>query len=170
MKKAIYAGSFDPPTNGHLWMIEQASQLFDTLIVAIGENYEKNYTFRTNERLYLLKEITKKFNNVEIVSFNNEFLVNYANKVNASYIIRGIRNSNDYEFEKTMRYINSDLNNQISTIFLIPPRNYAEVSSSMIKGLIGSNGWEEIVAKYTPNIVLQYLKSYYKKRLETKSD
>lgn len=112
MKKAIYAGSFDPPTNGHLWMIEQSSKLFDQLIVAIGDNYEKNYTFSTNERLYLLKEITKPFKNVEIVNFHNEFLVNYANKVNASHIIRGIRNSNDYEFEKTMRYINSDLKSE----------------------------------------------------------
>ena len=168
MKKAIYAGSFDPPTNGHIWMIEQASKLFDHLIVAIGDNYEKNYTFSTVERLYLLKEITKPFKNVEIVNFHNEFLVNYAHTVNASHIIRGIRNSNDYEFEKTMRYINSDLNNKISTIFLIPPRNYVEVSSSMIKGLIGSNGWEEIVAKYAPNIVLQHLKSYHEKKIGNK--
>jgi pantetheine-phosphate adenylyltransferase len=168
IKKAIYAGSFDPPTNGHLWIIEEASKLFDKLVVAIGDNPEKKYTFNLNERLDLLKELTKRFTNVEVANFSNEFLVNYASRINANYIIRGIRNSNDYEYEKTMRYINSDLNQQISTIFLMPPRNHVEVSSSMVKGLVGSEGWEEVVIKYTPNVVVKYLKYYYEIRIGTK--
>jgi pantetheine-phosphate adenylyltransferase len=157
MRKAVYAGSFDPVTNGHLWIIKEAAKLFDSLIVAIGENFEKSYTFSLEDRLDLLKRSTVGLNNIEISYFNNEFLVNYAKSQNACYIIRGIRNSNDYEYERSMRYINSDLNKEISTIFLFPPRDYAEVSSNMVKGLVGSNGWEEIVRNYVPEAVFNKL-------------
>ncbi len=161
MKTAVYAGSFDPVTNGHLWVIKQASHLFDNLVVAIGENYEKRYTFSLEERMELLKMVTEPFSNIRIAHFENEFLVDYARKINASYIVRGIRNSADYEYEKTMRYINSDLAQEINTIFLMPPRDYAEVSSSMIRGLIGPKGWEAVVNKYLPQPVFDKVLDWY---------
>jgi pantetheine-phosphate adenylyltransferase len=162
-RKAVYAGSFDPVTNGHLWMIAEAASLFEEVVVAIGENFEKKYTFSVGDRLDFLNEITAKFKNITVTHFKNEFLVSYAKRINAGYIIRGIRNATDYEYEKSMRYINSDLNLEVKTIFLLPPRNYAEVSSSMVKGLVGSDGWEDIVKKYVPPIVFEsLLKRYHK--------
>lgn len=162
MRTAVYAGSFDPVTNGHLWIIEQASKIFDKLVVAVGENADKSYTFSLDERMQMLQFITQKYKNVEITNFRNEFLVNYAKRINASFIIRGIRNYSDYEYEKSMRYVNSDLSPEINTVFLIPPRKFAEVSSSLVKGFIGSSGWEEISKKYVPDQVLEYLKAYTK--------
>lgn len=158
MTKAIYAGSFDPITNGHLWVIDRAAAIFDQLIVAVGDNPDKKYSFSLEERLILLKNTLQGYKNIEIGHFNGEFLVNYAQNANAKFIVRGIRNTQDYEYEKTMRYINSDLCNEIDTIFLMPPRNYAEVSSSLVKGLVGTVGWEKVVNRYVPETVLNALK------------
>ena len=157
MAKAIYAGSFDPITNGHLWVIEKAANIFDELIVALGDNPDKSYFFKLDERLKLLQQILAKYQNVKIDHFEGEFLVNYAKRVGATHIIRGIRNNQDYEYEKTMRYINSDLCGDMDTVFLMPPRDYAEVSSSLVKGFTGTLGWEEIVTKYVPQEVLNSL-------------
>ncbi|MCC2624811.1 MAG: coaD [Burkholderiales bacterium] len=161
-KTAVYAGSFDPITNGHLWMIEQSCKLFDKLIVAIGENADKKYTFNLKDRIDLIQNTTSKFSNVEVTHFKNLFLVDYAKSINAGFIVRGIRNYTDYEYEKSIRHINSDLARDITTVFLMPPRNFAEVSSSMVKGLIGSNGWEKIAKKYLPEPVLEKMISYTK--------
>ena len=157
MTKAIYAGSFDPITNGHLWVIDKAAAIFDQLVVAVGDNTEKAYSFSREERLELLRSTLSHYTNIQVGDFNGEFLVNYAKREGASYIVRGIRNAQDYEYEKSMRYINSDLCNEIDTVFLIPPRNYAEVSSSLVKGLVGTDGWQEIVAKYVPTQALAAL-------------
>jgi len=168
MRKAVYAGSFDPITNGHMWIIKEASLLFDSLVVAIGENFEKSYSFSVEERIEFLKDATKGIKNIEVAYFSNEFLVNYASRLGANYIIRGIRNAGDYEYEKNMRYINSDLNHQVSTVFFMPPRNYAEVSSSMVKGLVGSKGWDEVVKKYVPTIVYEKLNERLAENQRTK--
>lgn len=151
--KGIYAGSFDPPTNGHLWMFDQGSKLFDEFVIAIGINAEKEYTFSIDERISMLKELTKNYANVEVVEYENQFLINYANSIGSDYILRGIRNENDYTYERGMRYINGDLNKNIQTLFLIPPRNLVEVSSSFVKGIIGPEGWEEIIKEYVPKSV-----------------
>lgn len=155
MKKAVYAASFDPVTNGHLWVIQQAARLFDHLTIAIGINPDKAYTFSFAERLELLKETTSQIENVIVESFENQFLVNYALSIEAKYIIRGIRTQTDYEFERRMRYINSDLDDSITTIFLMPPREIAEISSSFIKGLVGPKGWQDVVNRYVPEPVYQ---------------
>jgi len=151
--KGIYAGSFDPPTNGHLWMFEQGASLFDDFVVAVGINPDKKYAFSIQERLEMLREITKRHRNVSVETFENQFLVNYAKKIGAGYIVRGIRSEGDYEFERGMRHINSDLNPDITTVFLMPPREIAEVSSSLVKGLIGPEGWRDVVGKYVPDVV-----------------
>ena len=149
MKRAVYAGSFDPPTNGHLWMIAQASKMFDEVIVAIGINPDKKYTFTTKERIDMLKK-SFIYNNVKVDTFDNEFLVRYAEKVNAQYIIRGIRSQIDFEYEKQMRNVNTEISPKVDTIFLIPPRDLADISSSFVKGLIGPLGWESMIEKYVP--------------------
>jgi pantetheine-phosphate adenylyltransferase len=150
---AIYAGTFDIPTNGHIWMINKASKIFDNVIVAIGINPSKKTMFSLEDRLKMLKNITYGMDNVTIDSFTNDYLINYAISKKADFIVRGIRNSNDFEYEKTMRHINEDINSSITTTFLIPPRDISEISSSMVKGLVGPNGWENIVSKYVPTEV-----------------
>src|SRR6185503_12669240 len=133
----VYAGSFDPLTIGHVWMIEQGVLLFDRLVVAIGINPEKGYTFTLEERLAMLRESLRQHRNLSITSFSNSYLIDYAQQVGATHILRGIRSASDYEYERTMRNINGDLDSGICTVFLMPPRDIAEVSSSMVKGLVG---------------------------------
>jgi len=157
MRTAVYAGSFDPLTNGHLWMIEKGLEMFDRLYVVIGSNPSKSYTFTVEERLHLLQDSIPSCERLTIGEFNNHYLVNYAGSVNAQYILRGIRSSNDYEYERVIRHINGDMAPSITTIFLMPPRDIAEVSSSMVKSLIGPEGWEQTVQRYVPPPVFKAL-------------
>lgn len=151
----VYAGSFDPLTNGHLWMIREGSKLFDELVVAIGIHPAKKYDFPLEDRLNMLKTSLTDAANVTVSSFCAHFLADYARQVSAGYILRGIRGESDYEYERGMRYVNQDLNPGLTTIFLIPPREMVEVSSSMVKGLIGPAGWESVVGNYVPAPVYQ---------------
>nr|UOP04200.1 pantetheine-phosphate adenylyltransferase [Conchiformibius kuhniae] len=162
LRRAVYAGSFDPPTNGHLWMIAQAQQLFDELIVAIGVNAEKKHLYGGGRR-QMLQEITAPFANVRIDAFENDFLVNYADSVSARFIVRGIRSGADYEYERAVRYINADLQPEIRTVFLMPPREIAEISSTMVKGLVGYKGWRQVLSRYVPDAV-------YRKMLADKEE
>ena len=150
MRTAVYAGSFDPLTNGHLWMIEKGLEMFDHLYVVIGSNPSKSYTFTVGDRLQFLKESIPSCDRLTISEFTNLYLVEYARSVDAQYILRGIRSSSDYEYERVMRHINADMAPSITTTFLMPPRDIAELSSSMVKSLIGPDGWEESVRRYVP--------------------
>ena len=156
-KHGVYAGTFDPLTIGHLWMIEQGVQLFDHLTVAIGVNPNKTPTFAAEERLELLRESTRHLPGVEVTSFGAQFLIHYAKSIGGTHILRGIRSPSDFEYERTMRNLNGDLEPKITSVFLMPPRDIAEVSSSMVKGLIGPEGWEPIVQKYVPRAVYERL-------------
>jgi pantetheine-phosphate adenylyltransferase len=153
----VYAGSFDPLTVGHLWMIRQGVLLFDRLIVGLGTNPEKSYTFTTEERMRLLRDSLKSFKNISVASFSNRYLIEFAQSVGATHVLRGIRSESDYEYERTMRYINGDLDGAICTVFLMPPRDIAEVSSSMVKSLVGPQGWKKVVRKYVPEPVYHCL-------------
>lgn len=157
----VYAGSFDPLTVGHLWMIEQGVSLFDRLIVAVGVNPDKRYTFSLEERLAMLRESTANLPHLTIASFSNLYLINYAQSIGATHILRGIRSAGDYEFERNMRNINGDLDDAICSVFLMPPRDIAEVSSSMVKGLIGPKGWRKIVRQYVPAPVYSRLVKHH---------
>ena len=153
----VYAGSFDPPTEGHMYMIRKGSQLFSKLVVALGTNPDKHYTFSPEERLAMLRACTKEFANVEIEHFVNLYLVDYAKSAGAQYILRGIRGQDDYEFEHAMRNVNEDLDPSITTVFLMPPREICEVSSSFVRGLVGPKGWEEVIKPYVPPPVYEKL-------------
>lgn len=157
MTTGIYAGSFDPVTLGHLWMISRGAKLFGTIVVAVGTNPDKKAMFRPDERIDLLCASTEAVKNIRIESFENRYLVEYARSIGASFILRGIR-PGDFEYERAMRYVNEDLDSGITTVFLMPPRELAEVSSSIVKGLVGPIGWESVVAKYVPQSVLEKLK------------
>ncbi len=132
--------------------------LVDYLTVAIGINPDKEYTYALDARLDILRESLPKSTNLDIAHFSNRYLVDYATEVGAGYILRGIRSAQDYEFERGMRHTNAQLNDRISTIFLMPPRNLAELSSSMVKGLVGPEGWEEHVIKMVPEQVFEALR------------
>jgi pantetheine-phosphate adenylyltransferase len=114
-----------------------------------------------DERIEMLNAVTQGFNKLKVDMFSNQFLVNYAQSVDANYIVRGIRTASDYEYERTMRYINTDLHPDITTIFLLPPREYAEVSSTMVKGLVGPRGWETVIRQYVPDPVYRKLTAMY---------
>lgn len=161
---AVYAGSFDPPTNGHLWMIEQGAKMFDKLIVAIGVNPNKKYTFSIEERLQMLKDSVKGCSNVSIDQFNNKYLVKYAQTIGADFILRGVRNSSDFNFEQGMNNINRDINPNINTVFLMPPRELCEISSSFVKGLVGPDGWETVVCQYVSKPVFTKIKERFLKK------
>lgn len=139
-------------------MIQRGLEMFDQLIVAIGSNPSKSYSYSVEERLEMLRASVPKSDRLEIDHFDNRYLVDYAKKKNATYILRGIRSPNDYEYERVMRHINADMAPEITTAFLMPPRDVAELSSSMIKSLTGPEGWEETVKRYVPPEVFKVLK------------
>ena len=155
--KCVYAGSFDPLTEGHMYMIKKGAELFERLVVALGANPNKRCAFSTEERLELLRECTSQLPNVEVDWFENLFLVQYAASTGAQYILRGVRSEEDYVYERTMRNINEDLNPGVTTVFLMPPRQISEVSSSFVKGLIGPQGWEDVIRPYVPEPVYRKL-------------
>ena len=158
---AVYAGTFDPPTVGHLWMIEAGASLFDELVVSVGVNPQKRTMFSIDERMAMLRASTSRLGNVRVATFTNQYLITYAQEIGARFILRGIRTESDYEYERTMRNINGDLSADVTTVFLMPPRGIAEVSSSMVKGLVGPVGWERIVEGYVPAPVFERLKEVH---------
>ena len=162
MRKAVYAGSFDPPTNGHLWMIEQGSKLFDSLVVAIGLNPDKNYVFPASERGCMLKEITKAYPNTCADHFEKKYVVNYAKSIDAGYILRGIRTDEDYDYERKMRHENRRIDSNIETVFLMPPNELEDISSSFVMGLVGPEGWEMIIQGLVPEAVYKKILGKYK--------
>jgi pantetheine-phosphate adenylyltransferase len=156
-RTAIYAGTFDPPTRGHVWMLEQAARLFDEVVVAIGINPDKRTMFPLAERQSMLRAVSAGLPNVRVATFEHQYLIHYARTVGADVIVRGIRNGDDYEYERAMRHINADLDPTVPTVFLMPPRDIAEVSSGVVKNLVGPRGWEATVARYVTTPVLQRL-------------
>ena len=142
-------------------MIEQGVALFDQLVVGIGINPDKRYTFSLEDRLAMLRTSLRGLPNLKVTSFSNAYLIHYAQEIGATHILRGVRSGGDYEYERTMRNINGDLDAGICTVFLMPPRDIAEVSSSMVKGLIGPKGWRRVVRKYvTPPVYRHILKAH----------
>jgi pantetheine-phosphate adenylyltransferase len=136
---AIYPGSFDPITNGHLDLIERGSRLFDRLIVAVLHNQGKQALFTIDERVAMLREVAAGIGNVEVDCFDG-LLVNYASRRGAGVILRGIRAVSDYEYELQMALMNRRLENSIETVFLMAGETYSFVSSRMVKEVAGLGG------------------------------
>lgn len=162
MKSAVYAGTFDPTTLGHMWMIERGSKLFDKLFVAIGTDNGKSPTFTLEQRQDMLQQLTQGMN-VIVEPLHNSFLVNYAVSVGATFLLRGVRDANDFSYERLLRNANGDLDETITTVFMIPPRHIADVSSSMIKSIVGLDGWQRVAGKYVPELVVGYLQEKYER-------
>ena len=139
MTIAIFPGSFDPITKGHLDILEQASKMFDKVIIAVAFNPEKKGFLSVEKRLLIIKECVKNFVNVEVDSYDG-LTVNYAEKMSANVLIRGVRNSKDFEYEFELAGINKTLNHSIETVFLIPSKENIFVSSSAVREIINNNG------------------------------
>jgi len=136
---AIYPGSFDPITNGHLDLIERGARLFDRLVVAILRNAGKEPLFSVEERMEMLKEVVRGFPNVEIDWFDG-LLVDYVARQKASVILRGIRAISDYEYELQMALMNNRLSPEIETVFLMSSEAYSFISSKLVKDVFELGG------------------------------
>ncbi|MEW6041310.1 MAG: pantetheine-phosphate adenylyltransferase [Elusimicrobiota bacterium] len=149
---AVYPGSFDPPTNGHIDIIQRASTLFSKVIISITDNPNKKPFFSVKERKKMLKESLKKLKNIEIDSFSG-LLVHYLKKRNVKTIIRGLRAISDFEYEFQLALMNRRLGNT-ETVFLIPDETYTYVSSSLVKEIAELGGG---IKGLVPEIVEKFL-------------
>jgi pantetheine-phosphate adenylyltransferase len=157
MKRAIYPGSFDPVTNGHLDVIERGRKLFDEVIVAVAHNDEKQALFSLEERLHLLEQSIGKIDNVRIAQFEG-LLVEFAVAQKASAVIRGLRAVSDFEFEFQMALMNRKLETAVETIFLMPKEEYTYLSSRIIKEIARLGG---DVSSFVPPAVVKALGSKF---------
>jgi pantetheine-phosphate adenylyltransferase len=139
MRTAIYPGSFDPLTNGHLDLIERAVKLFDRVVVAVAKNESKQPMFSLDERLDLVRQAIKNIPSAEADSFDS-LLVDYVQRRNAQAIVRGLRAISDFEFEFQLALMNRKLNEKIETIFMMPKDTYTFLSSRIIKEIARLNG------------------------------
>ncbi|HAE91654.1 pantetheine-phosphate adenylyltransferase [Tissierella praeacuta] len=156
--RAIYPGSFDPVTYGHLDIIERTSKKVEHLIVAVLNNPSKKSVFSLEERIELLKGVTKEFPNVEIDFFSG-LLTDYAIKRNCTTMIRGLRAVSDFEYEMQMALVNKKINTEIETLFMVSSSKYAYLSSSIVKevAMFGGN-----ISCFVPKVVEQALKNKFK--------
>jgi len=154
MRTAIYPGSFDPFTNGHLDVVQRAAQLFDHVIVAVAGNEGKHPLFSLEERLALVQETAKPIPNVEATTFNG-LLVDYVVAKNAKAIVRGLRAVSDFEFEFQLALMNRKLNENVETIFMMPKDTYVFLSSRIIKEIARLGG---DVSSFVPSHVELALK------------
>lgn len=153
MKIAIYPGSFDPVTKGHLDILKNASEIFDKVIIAVAHNGEKKGFLTVEERVMLIKESIKGFNNVEVDAFEG-LTIEYAKKHGAEVLIRGLRAVSDFEYEMQLSQTNSALCPEIKTVFLITKPKYNFISSSTIKEILNNDG---DISKFVPEPVFEYL-------------
>ena len=161
---AIYPGSFDPVTNGHLDLIERGEKMFDVLIVAVLQNVGKKPLFSVSERVDMLREVTKQWSGVEIDVFDG-LLVDYARRRGAGVILRGIRAVSDYEYELQMALMNRKIEPTLETVFMMPADKYSYVSSRLVrevaqaggpvKGLVPEAIEQKLRAKIDPAYKLQ---------------
>ncbi len=158
---AIYPGSFDPITNGHLDIISRASNLFDVLIVAVAYNPRKKYLFSEDERISLIKKVIEEegFRNVKVESFAG-LLVSYAKQKGAIAIIRGLRALSDFEYELSLSLMNRNLCGEIETVFLMTNEINSFISSSLVKEVANLGG---DISKYVPRVVLEALQKKFQK-------
>ncbi len=154
---AVYAGSFDPPTLGHLDLMVRAAKLFERVIIAVGRHPTRNPLFNFDERLELLTEVTKTIPNLTVDSFDG-LLFQYCERVGARVIVRGLRAATDFEYELQIAHANADMAPHIDTVFLPTRTNYGFVSASLVRE-IASHGGD--VSHYAPPVVSEALRKKF---------
>ena len=161
MKTCLYAGTFDPITDGHHWIISEAAELFDRVVVAVADNPAKRGAtmFDIETRVQMVKEVCIGIDGVEVITYANDFAhpftTRFASSIGATHLVRGMRNASDFMPEQSILHINQDICSHVRTLFLVPPRHLAEVSSSMVKNLVGFHGWREVVSRYVQDCVVK---------------
>lgn len=158
-RKAVYPGTFDPITNGHIDIIKRASKLYDTVFVGVAESAEKYPLFTSNERISMIKKATSQFNNVTVESFKG-LVVNYVRRKKSCVVIRGLRMISDFEHEFQMALTNRKIAPDIETIFMMPNESYSYLSSKLIKEVahLGAD-----ISNFVPKFVGSALKRKLKK-------
>jgi len=159
MRTALYPGTFDPITNGHLDLIERASRIFDHLVVAVADNPAKETLLTREERVSLLKASVKGLKNVEVRHFSG-LTVEYARKLKVTAIIRGLRVFSDFEYEFQMALMNRKLVPEVETVFLVPSEQHTYVSSTLIKDIAG---FGSDISSFVPPPVVERLRDRFKK-------
>lgn len=154
MKTALYPGTFDPITYGHIDIAKRASQIFYRVIAVVAENPSKNPLFNVTERLEMVNDALKDVPNIEVISYNG-LIVNCLQEYNGSAIIRGLRALSDFEYEFQMALMNRELNKRCETLFMMPNPAYTFVSSRLIKEIINHSG---NIEAFVPEIVINALK------------
>lgn len=160
MKSAVYPGTFDPITNGHIDIIKRSLRIFDRVVIAVAPNPKKTPLFDINERIFMIEEATKGMKNIEIEPFEG-LLVDYIRQKGAIAIIRGLRAVSDFEYEFQMALMNRKLSDRIETVFMMPSEEYSYLTSSLIKE-VASYGGE--VKDLVPLIAAKRLKAIFKRR------
>lgn len=170
MKIAVIAGSFDPITRGHTFVMRQGLEVADHLHVIVGHNPSKKYMFTEQQRkdmtaVALADELSgadeKRFT---VVSIGNQLVIDYAKDIGARMLVRGIRNIEDFRAEHEMNMIHKRLHPEIDTAYFIPPRELSEVSSSVVKSLVGFDRWERAVSQYVcPHVLVELMKKAERK-------
>lgn len=156
-KIAVYPGSFDPITNGHLDILFRGLRLFDKIIIAVAKNAEKKPLFSVEERVEMIKEVVKDLPNVIVDSFDG-LLVDYVKKVKAKFVIRGLRAMSDFEYEFQMASVNRTLNKEVDTIFMMTSKDYFFISSRTIKEVAELGGH---IKNFVPEIVEKRLREKF---------
>jgi pantetheine-phosphate adenylyltransferase len=136
---AVYPGSFDPPTYGHLDIIERSSRVFSRVIVAVATNVQKDVLFTTPERMEMLQKLTRSYSNVEVDSFKG-LLMRYAADKGAHVVVRGLRAISDFEYEFQMAHMNKKLAPEVDTVFMMTGERYSYISSNIVKEIAGFGG------------------------------
>jgi pantetheine-phosphate adenylyltransferase len=134
-KIALFPGSFDPITKGHKSIVERALPMFDKIVVAVGTNTAKNSVFPLEKRIEWIKKTFAQYDNVEVVTFNS-LTVDFCREIGAKYILRGLRNSTDFQYERNIARINQELDSEIETIFLMTKPDDAAISSSLVREIL----------------------------------
>lgn len=155
MKTAIFPGSFDPITVGHVDLLKRSVPLFDHIIVAIGVNTQKKYLFDIDTRMQWIKAVFHAYPNISVETYKG-LTINFCKEKQAKYLIRGIRSASDFEYEKTIAHLNHSMNDEIETILMLSPPELSSISSTIVREIILGNG---DVSKFVPAEILGDLKS-----------
>jgi len=157
MKIAVFPGSFDPITDGHIDLVRRFAPLFDKIIVAVGINSAKKGLFPLNKRLEWLEEVFKDDAGIEVGSFEG-LTVNFCKKENAQYLVRGLRNASDFDYEKTISQLNNIIGDNVETLFFISKPEYSHISSTIVREIIKGKG---DISTFVPEFIADSINEVY---------